>query len=362
MLSRDLVIIGGGPAGLCAAINAAKAGQSSLLIDRNPLLGGQLIKQTHMFFGSEKQHAKTRGIDIAKKLINEVKNSSLIEIWEESTVVGLYRDMVLTVLSKEKYIKIKAKSIIIATGASEKSLAFENNDLPGIYGAGAVQTLMNVYGVRPGNEIIMVGSGNIGLIVSYQLLQAGVKVKSVIEAAPNIGGFKVHASKLRRYGVPIHTSTTVKRAIGKDKLEQVELVKLNEKWQEISGTEEIHSIDGLCVAVGLTPMTYLLSMIDAKMKYVGELGGLVPVISKHNETSIPGIFVCGDASSVEEASSAIVEGYLTGLVASKYLGKVHENYDELTEEYLRDLDNLRSGPFGEKIRLGLLKLGGQNNA
>src|SRR5690606_34976040 len=146
MLSKDLVIIGGGPAGLCAAINAASVGQSSLIIDRSPMLGGQLIKQTHMFFGSEKQYAKTRGIDIAKKLIKEVEESPLVEVWINSTAVGLYEDKVVTVLKDDKYLKVQAKAIIVATGASEKSLAFENNDLPGIYGAGAVQTLMNVYG------------------------------------------------------------------------------------------------------------------------------------------------------------------------------------------------------------------------
>ena len=362
MLSKDLVIIGGGPAGLCAAINAANAGVSSLIIDRNPMLGGQLIKQTHMFFGSEKQYAKTRGIDIAKRLIKEVEENPLIEVWKNSTVVGLYSDKVITVLKEEEYLKIQTKAIVVATGASEKSLAFENNDLPGIYGAGAVQTLMNVYGVKPGNKILMVGSGNIGLIVSYQLMQAGVKVLGVIEAAGNIGGFKVHASKLRRYGVPIYTNTTIKRAIGKDKVEQVETVKLNDKWEMIAGSEEIFDVDALCIAVGLTPMTSLLSMIECDMKYVSELGGVVPVLSSDNETSISGIFACGDASSVEEASSAIVEGKLVGLVASKYLGGIHPEYEKLKQEYLADLDNLRSGPFGEKIRVGYQKLGGPNHA
>ena len=311
-----------------------------------------------MFFGSEKQFAKTRGIDIAKKFIKEVKENPLIEVWEDSTVVGLYSDKVLTVLKAEKYLKVEAKSIIVATGASEKALAFEGNDLPGIYGAGAVQTLMNVYGVKPGNKIIMVGSGNIGLIVSYQLMQAGVKVLCVIEGGSNIGGFKVHASKLRRYGVNIYTNTTVKRAIGKDRLEQVELVKLNEKWEMIPGTEEIYDVDALCIAVGLTPMTSLLGMIECDIKFVSELGGRVPVLSSANETSIPGVFACGDVASVEEASSAIVEGSLAGLEAAKYLGKIHPNYEELKSEYVHDLNNLRNGPFGEKIRAGLMKLGG----
>lgn len=359
ILNRDLVIIGAGPSGLCAAKMAAEAGQKVLLIDRNPQLGGQLIKQTHMFFGSEKQYAKTRGFDIAKKLIDDVKKyPDLVEIWDNSTVVGLYSDKVLTVLTGETYRKVQAKAIIVATGASEKVLAFENNDLPGIYGAGAVQTLMNVYGVKPGEKIVMVGSGNIGLIVSYQLMQAGVKVLAVIEAAKVIGGYKVHASKLRRLGVDIITSCTIKKAIGKDKVEKIVTVRLNEKWEEIPGAEKEYEVDAVCIAVGLSPLTNLLAMIGCELKYVGELGGLVPVLSKDYETTIEGVYACGDASGIEEASSAMVEGYITGLAAAKKLGKVHPQYDELMVDLRKQLDILRSGPFGEKIRKGLAKLEG----
>ncbi len=362
MLNRELVIIGGGPAGLCAALNAAKSGQSSLIIERSPMLGGQLIKQTHMFFGSEKQYAKSRGFEIAEKLIEEVRKSPLIEVWVNTTALGLYEDKVLTVLKEEEYLKLKADAYIIATGASEKSLAFENNDLPGVYGAGAVQTLMNVYGVKPGHKIIMVGSGNIGLIVSYQLLQAGVKVIAVVEASSKIGGYKVHAAKLRRYGIPIYINTTIKKAIGKDFVEKVETIKLDDNFEFIPGTEQVYDVDAVCVAVGLSPLSQLLTMVGCEMKYVSELGGVVPVLSDKNETSIPGIYACGDVCAIEEASSAIVEGYLTGLVASKFLGKVHPEYDKLIDQYKQELTNLRSGPFGKKLRDGFLKLKGESNA
>ncbi len=358
MINRDLVIIGGGPAGLSAARIALEAGLTVAIIERANVLGGQLIKQTHKFFGSKEEYAKTRGIDIATILIHDLEGfTDQLEVITEATVVGLYPDYVLTVYKGNCYFKYLAKAIIVATGASEKVLAFENNDLPGIYGAGAVQTLMNLYGVLPGQEVVMVGSGNIGLIVSYQMIQAGVKVKALLEASSHIGGYLVHASKLVRLGVPILTKTTVKKAIGTKQLEKIETVKLDNNWNYIDGTEEIIECDALCISVGLSPLHQLLSMADIDMIYVNELGGLIPKKNEHYETSLPHVYVCGDVTGIEEASSAMVEGKIAGLMVSKDLGCIHPNFDQLNEEFHHQLQNLRQGPCGVKIRQGLEKAG-----
>lgn len=357
MMERDIVIIGGGPAGLSAALVILKNGLSVTLIERSTDLGGQLVKQTHKFFGSEKQYAKTRGFNIAKAIIDEIEPyKDHLELFLEATVVGMYRDKVITVLQKERYLKIKAKTIVVATGASEKFIAFENNDLPGIYGAGAVQTLMNRFGVIPGKKIVMVGSGNIGLIVSYQLMQAGIKVECVLEASQKIGGYLVHASKLRRLGVPIYTSRTIQKAIGTDQVEKIVTVDLDNQWKQIPGTEQEIEVDAVCVSVGLSPMHQLLSMAEIKMHMIPELGGLVPSVTKEHETSLADVFVCGDVIGVEEASSAIVEGKLVGNVICKRrleeLSAIERELLDLTNQ----LDNLRSGPFGKKTTTGLQKL------
>lgn len=357
MKHTEIVVVGGGPAGLSAAINAASCGAKVMVIDRSSQLGGQLVKQTHMFFGSQKQYASVRGIDITGILTKELlKYKDNVEILKDATVIGLYDDGVLTVEKDGKYLKIKPQSIIVATGASEKFLTFPNNDLPGIYGAGAVQTLMNVYGVAPGNSVVMVGAGNIGLIVSYQLMQAGIKVKVIIDAAPRIGGYLVHASKIRRMGVPIVTSCSVKYAHGKDKLEKVTVWKLDGKWQPIPGSEQDIEADVMCISVGLSPLTELLWQIGCDMKFIPELGGHVPMRNEELQTSIKGIYVAGDVAGVEEASSAMVEGRLAGLCAAKALGYASEAFEASRNDCLEQLNSLRSGPVGEKTCKGLNQL------
>ncbi|WP_280515805.1 NAD(P)/FAD-dependent oxidoreductase [Cuneatibacter sp. NSJ-177] len=352
----EILVIGGGPAGLCAARSASKLGAHVMVCERDYVPGGQLVKQTHKFFGSEKQYAGDRGIQIGKMLIDEIAADPNIEILTEATVLGIYEDGVVTVLYQNQHLKIHPKKIIITTGAAEKFLSFPGNDLPGIYGAGAVQTLMNVAGVKPAERVVMVGAGNIGLIVSYQLMQAGVEVAGVIEAAPKIGGYLVHASKIRRAGVPIRTSYTVKEAFGTDCLEGVVICRLDEKWQMIPGTEETIPCDTLCLAVGLTPLAELCWQAGCQMAFIRELSGHVPILDENLETTVSGIYAAGDVAGIEEASAAMVEGRLAGCSAAASLGYSPQEAKIMLQAAREELNELRSGPTGSKIRAGLQKM------
>jgi sarcosine oxidase subunit alpha len=351
-----LVIVGGGPAGLSAAIAAAQLGVSPLLIDDNPVLGGQLVKQTHKFFGSRSLYCGTRGMDIAR-ILHQQFSSTSARLLMNATAVGLYPGRVLAVAQPDRFLKLKAEKIVFATGASENTIAFPNNDLPGIYGAGAVQTMMNVYGVRPGRRVLMVGAGNIGLIVSYQLIQAGIEVACVIDVLPAIGGYHVHAAKLARLGVPILTSHTVVEALGMEFVEGAVIAKVDRAFKVRPGTRRVLQVDTICLAVGLSPLTELLVQAECRMVYVPELGGNVAWHDEQMQTSVPGVYVAGDLSGIEEASTAMLEGRLAGAAAAASIKGSSPESRSVIEQAQAELCCIRKGPFGERAACGKAKLG-----
>ncbi|MGI6784275.1 MAG: NAD(P)/FAD-dependent oxidoreductase [Aminivibrio sp.] len=352
-LSTEILVIGGGAAGLSAAAEAAGAGASVTVIESDLHLGGQLVKQTHKFFGSKDEYAGTRGFKIAGILLDEIKAlGDKVDVRINSTVTGYYSedDTFSATHGEEDYFHIKAKRTIIAAGAQERLIPFPNNDLPGVYGAGAVQTLMNVYGVMPGKRVLMVGAGNIGLIVSYQLMQAGVEVAAVVEAAPRVGGYWVHAAKIRRMGVPILLRHSIKRAAGERVVTGAYITGLNERFEPV-GEEKFIDCDTICIAVGLSPTTELLSQAGCEMMYVPQLCGLVARRDPFMKTSNPDFYTAGDASGIEEASAAMVEGRIAGLSAAGSLGYPTERAK--LEEYWKRLEALRAGEAGAKICQGL---------
>ncbi|NLI77125.1 MAG: FAD-dependent oxidoreductase [Candidatus Riflebacteria bacterium] len=353
----EIFVVGGGPAGLSAAVVAAQLGGKVLLVDDNPVLGGQLIKQTHRFFGSSARDAGIRGISIADKLFEEVQGlKKNLHVLLNTSAVGFYGEGEAGILSPERYEKVTYDRVVVGTGAVENSLAFENNDLPGIYGAGAVQTLMNVHGIRPGQKILMIGSGNIGLIVSYQLIQAGVEVVGVVEAMPTIGGYLVHASKIRRLGVPIMTGHTIVSALGETGVTGALLCRVDDKYARIPNTDVEVACDCICLAVGLSPLIDLFQQADCRMVYVPELGGLVPLHDGNMRTTNPRVYVAGDASGIEEATTAILGGRIAGARAYESVHGPSDAAKKIVDDANAELKSLRSGSTGDRIRWGRERL------
>ena len=230
----DLIIVGAGPSGLSAAIEAANRGMNVVVFDENEKPGGQLFKQIHKFFGSKEHKAKVRGFVIGEQLLKEASEAGVTVVLN-ATVIGLYQDKEVVVKIGDGVEHYKADSVLIATGASENMVTFEGWTLPGVIGAGAAQTMMNLHGIKPGQKVLMLGSGNVGLVVSFQLLQAGCEVVGLVDAAPRVGGYGVHAAKIARCGVPFYLSHTIVKAEGTDCVTGVTiaqvLMSIRSVWQ-----------------------------------------------------------------------------------------------------------------------------------
>lgn len=357
----DVAIIGAGPAGLEAAITCADAGVPNIVVlDDKKKIGGQLVLQTHAFFGNEELGASKRGFRIAQELSLRLEKTGA-NIKLNSTVVGIYPQNMLAFKDDDKLNFVIAKKIIVCTGAMEKNLPFEGNYLPGIIGAGGAQTFMNLYGVKPGSKILVVGGGNIGVIVAYQLLQAGAEVVAVMEAQNKFGAYKVHVDKVAALGVPMLASHTILKALPDDSVERVGsavIAELDKHWNTIKGTERIIECDTICMAVGLNPLNELLWQAGCEFKFIPELGE-VPAFDKFYTTSNPNIYVAGDCAAIGEASIARLEGRLAGLKASLDLGYPHPKFREESKKAFDLLDNIQSGSFGERLGTGKKKLVGE---
>lgn len=317
-----VLIIGGGPSGMSAAIELGKLGIRVLLVDDKHRLGGKLVLQTHRFFGStEAVYAGTRGIDIATKLEEQVREHESTEVWLNSTVLAVFSDRKVGILRDgEQYVLVEPEVLLVAAGAREKSLAFSGNTLPGVYGAGAFQTLVNRDLVRCANKLFIVGGGNVGLIAGYHALQAGIQVVGLVEAMAECGGYKVHKDKLARMGVPIYTRHTVISANGTDSVESVTVAQVDDRFRPIAGTERSFACDTVLIAVGLDPVNEFYH--------------------KAMEFGVTA-FAAGDAEEIAEASAAMFSGKIKGLEIARRMGVFT---GEIPREWYRTAEILKSKP------------------
>ena len=320
-----VLILGGGPAGMSAAIELGTRGIRTLIVDDKERLGGKLVLQTHRFFGSiDAVHAGIRGIDIGAQLASEVDGIESVDAWLGSTALAVFSDGLVGILRGDRYVLVRPEVLLVATGAREKSLVFNGNTLPGVYGAGAFQTLVNRDLVEAADRLFIVGGGNVGLIAGYHALQAGIEVVGLVEALHECGGYKVHKDKLARMGVPIYTSHTILNAAGEGRVESVTIARIDERFQPIPGTERSFACDTVLIAVGLDPVDeFLVSARDYGIA----------------------VHAAGDAEEIAEASAAIFSGKIKGLEIARALGATN---DEVPDEWVRTGEILKSKP-GEVI-------------
>lgn len=315
----DVAIIGAGPAGLACRETLKELGLNSIVIDSNDKIGGQFLMQTHAFFFFEKERrfGGMRGFDIAKTLAGDDHSG----IFLHSTVWDILQNKRIAVkdMLNHKNFYVEAQALIVATGAVPFMPTFENDDVPGVYTAAVVQKMMNAEFTLLGKNILTVGAGNIGYLTSYQLMQAGAKVKAILEAMPHEGGFPVQANRIRRLGIPIYTSHMLLKAIPNlDRTGITGAVVCEcENFKPIPGTEKvIDGIDVINICTGLIPDNQLLT--KGQYTFGKRCAGV------------------GDAVRIGEGTTAVLRGKQAAYEIAQELG-VRFNYNDylqISKEYI----------------------------
>jgi len=321
MMSYDIVIVGGGPAGLAAAISARKSGiEKILILERDKELGGILNQCIHNGFGLHTFKEELTGPEYAYRYIEQVL-AEKIEYKLNTMVVDISDDRVVTAMSKQDGMyQIQAGAVILAMGCRERSRGALN--IPGyrpagIFSAGTAQRLVNMEGYMPGREVVILGSGDIGLIMARRMTLEGAKVKVVAELMPYSGGLKRNIVQcLDDYGIPLKLSHTVVDIEGKEHVSAVTIAEVDSNNKPIPGTEERYTCDTLLLSVGLIPENELSNKAGVKLSPITS----GPIVNESLETNIPGIFACGNVLHVHDLVDYVSEeAEKAGANAAKYV-------------------------------------------
>ena len=320
MLNHDIVIVGGGPAGMAAAVAAYDAGCTDVVIlDREPDIGGILRQCIHAGFGLHKLGRELTGPEYADVYKQEVLKRN-IEVHYETTVTAVTPDKVVTAQNREGLLKIQAKAVILAMGCRERSRGALNTPgtrPAGIFSAGTAQKFINCEGYMVGREVVILGSGDIGLIMARRMTLEGAKVKAVCELMPYSGGLTRNIVQcLEDFDIPLYLSTTVCEIHGKKRLEGVTIAKVDERRQPIEETKRFIPCDTLLLSVGLIPENELTRAAGIPMDPITN-GALV---DEHCQTQVPGIFACGNVLQVHDLVDYVSEeAERAGLGAAQYV-------------------------------------------
>lgn len=321
MSSYDIVIIGGGPAGLAAAAEAKRSGIDSILIlERDNTLGGILNQCIHNGFGLHTFKEELTGPEYAQRFIDQVEELK-IEYKLNTMVMDISNDKVITAMNRtDGLFKIEAKAVILAMGCRERprgALNIPGYRPAGIYSAGTAQRLVNIEGYMPGREVVILGSGDIGLIMARRMTLEGAKVKVVAELMPFSGGLKRNIVQcLDDFGIPLKLSHTVVDIKGKERVEGITLAEVDNHGKPIPGTEEEYTCDTLLLSCGLLPENELSRGAGVDMNAVTN----GPCVNESLETSVDGIFACGNVLHVHDLVDYVSEeAAQAGKNAAKYV-------------------------------------------
>ena len=340
----ELVIVGGGPAGLAAAEAARKSGiENMIILERDKELGGILNQCIHNGFGLHTFKEELTGPEYAQRFIDRVKELD-IPYQLNTMVMDISKEKKVTIMNREEGLQeLRAKSIILAMGCRERprgALNIPGFRPAGIYSAGTAQRLVNMEGFMPGREVVILGSGDIGLIMARRMTLEGAKVKVVAELMPYSGGLKRNIVQcLDDFGIPLKLSHTVIDIDGKERVKGITLAQVDGKGKPIPGTEEYYSCDTLLLSVGLIPENELSK--DAGVELSPVTSG--PVVNESLETSIPGVFACGNVLHVHDLVDFVSE---EAAAAGKNAAKFIRNNTETKTAETADSDSVTGAHSG----------------